>query len=68
MRLVVPLMLLLLGACSQSVTQASEPGLCRGLAPLANAHSQALQSPLVPDAVVITGAQLVIGIDKGCGK
>ena len=46
----------------------SEAGLCLALGSLVEAHALALQAQDVPDAVLITGARLVAGVDAGCGK
>jgi hypothetical protein len=43
-------------------------GLCAALRPLEATHADALQGPGVPDAVLISGAKLVAGIDAGCGR
>ena len=59
--IVVPL----LQACAP--VPASEAGLCLALGSLVEAHAMALQAPDVPDAVLITGARLVAGVDAGCG-
>ena len=40
--------------------------LCLALAPLVDTHAAALQADDVPDAVLISGARLVAGIDGGC--
>lgn len=44
----------------------SEGGLCLALGSLVDAHALALQAQDVPDAVLITGARLVAGVDAGC--
>ena len=46
----------------------SGSALCLALAPLADSHAAALQGAGVPDKVLITGARLVAGLDKGCGR
>ena len=59
---VLPLLL----ACGPGVP--SEAGLCMALRSLVEAHAMALQTQDVPDAVLITGARLVAGVEGGCGK
>ena len=63
----------LLAACAAvtpppSLEGPSGSALCLALAPLADAHSAALQGQAVSDAVLISGARLIAGIDGGCGR
>ena len=58
-------------ACAPVTLPASLEGpsgkaLCLALAPLVDTHAAALQGAGTPDAVVISGARLVAGIDAGC--
>lgn len=45
----------------------SDSGLCHGLEPLAVRHAAALVAD-GGDRSVVTGAQLLAGLDAGCGR
>ena len=67
MRLIACLTVLaLLPTCAP--VSVSAPGLCAALRPLEAAHADALQGDGVPDAVLISGARLIAGIDAGCSR
>ena len=57
-------MLLLTGCANVSK---SDSALCAGLDPLVNSHADALIIDGGPQSL-ITGDQLIIGYDAGCGK
>ena len=53
---------------STSLEGPSGAALCLALAPLADSHAAALQGAGVPDAVLISGARLVAGLEAGCKR
>ena len=68
MRLAILTPLLLLTACVPASIPTSERALCVALAPLADAHTRALLVEGVPDAAVVTGADLLSTYDAGCAR
>ena len=67
-----PILLLLVtlfgpAACARGMAGAGgDSGLCDGLEPLARRHAAALVED-GGDRSVVTGAQLLAGLDAGCG-
>ena len=62
----VTILPLLVGGCvSASGGTGALEGACRGLAPLADAHAEALETE-GSDAAVVTGARLIAGVDGAC--
>ncbi len=55
-------------SCAPVTLPPSGDGLCLALAPLVDTLAAALQGQGVPDAVLISGARVVAGVDAGCGE